>query len=243
IIIMQNPGYGQDPNYDKKQPTPAPINSPKEKSHKWLYIVGIVIVVAILTIAGFYVMSIMQFSDDSSSEENLLFPDRCGNGVCNLDETIESCPSDCTETPDDPEPTGPIMLLVSPSQKSVNSGETFTLDVLISNAYDVSGFQFKIEYDSGVLEFQDAEEGTFLNNNGDLSTFCVPHIHSEGLVENIACAILGQDSVEGEGVIETLTFKAVSSGSSDIKITNAKIANSDADKIESTITDGEVTVS
>ena len=115
--------------------------------------------------------------------------------------------------------------------------------MVISEAYDVFGFQFDVEYDSDVLEFKEIEEGRFLDNNDQDSTFCVPHKSSDGLVENIACTRLGRGSVEGSGTLQTLTFEAIGAGTSEIKLSNVKIANSKAEKLDSSVSNGDVTVS
>jgi hypothetical protein len=208
-------------------------------SHKHVYIVGIIIAVVILVVAGFYVISMMP-----SSGGDVTLPERCGNGICNFGETEETCPSDChAGDVDTPTTSGPVTLSVLPATKNIGNGQEFTLDVVLSEGNDIFGFQFDVEYDPDVIEFVKAEEGTFLNNNGADSTFCLDEKLSEGLVKNLVCTRLGRGSVNGDGVIEKLTFKALSEGRSDVSLKNVRISNSVPEQVEATISDGEVIVS
>lgn len=138
----------------------------------------------------------------------------------------------------------PLTVSVSPASKSVSNGETFTLDVRVSGASDFYGFQFNVEYDPSILEFQGASEGTFLSKNGQDQTFCVDYKdETSGLVKNIACIRLGEGSVDGEGLLETLTFKATGTGTSEITLSNVKLTNSKAERLDPSILNGEVIVS
>ena len=205
------------------------------KSHKTIYIAGLLIVIAIVAITSIYVFFILPATPVPGEE-------KCGNSFCGLGETHETCPSDCTEPEPPGPPAGPVSLSVSPATKTINNGETFVLDFKIAGASDVFGFQFDVEYNPSVLQFQKSDQGTFLNKNGQDNTFCVDYKNSSGAVRNIACTRLGKGSAEGEGILDKITFKAIGSGTSDVKITNVKIANSNAEKIEAGVVNGEVTV-
>lgn len=205
------------------------------KSHKTVYIAGLLIIILIIAATGIYIFSILPGTVPPPA-------DKCGNNVCDTGETYETCPSDC-ERPVGP--TGPITVSVIPASKSVNNGDTFTLEVKASGAADFFGFQFDVEYNPSVLEFQSLEQGTFLNRNGQDNTFCVDHKvnASIGLVKNIACTRLGKGSVEGEGVLEKITFKAKAAGTSQIRLSKVAMANSKAESIEAIVANGEVKVS
>lgn len=212
-------------------------NGPK-LSHKHVYIIGVIIAVAILAVAAFYVMSVMP--DDDGDD----LPDRCGNGICNFGETPENCPEDCGEPPgDNPPPSGPVIVSLSPAIRNIGIGQEFTLDVTLSDGNEIYGFQFEAEYDPSILEFVGSEEGNFLNKNGADSTFCLDEKASGGHVKNIACTRLGQGSASGDGIIMKLMFKALSEGTSAIELGNVRILNSVPEQVKSTVQDGEVIVS
>ena len=146
--------------------------------------------------------------------------------------------------PDDIEAECIDGVCVNPSTKYVNNGETFKLDVEVAGISDLYGFQFDVVYDKNILEFRGASQGTFLNRNGQDQTYRMPYNNeTAGLVENIVCVRLGSiGSVDGEGILETIRFKAIGTGTSPITLSNVKLANIEASKIDSSVSNGEVVV-
>ncbi len=196
-----------------------------------IYIAGAVAIILIVVVTAFYILSLPPGKTGPV----------CGNGICESGETYETCPQDCEEAEI---PSGPATLSFSPSVKSVGTGETFTIDLRISNAKNLFGFQFDLEYDPNILEFMEATEGGFISRNGNDNKFCVEYKKNEsGLVKDIACTRLGSGSVEGGGVLEKITFRAIGPGTTKLKILNVKLASSEAEKLESEVLEGEVTVS
>ncbi|MCX6817885.1 MAG: cohesin domain-containing protein [Candidatus Aenigmarchaeota archaeon] len=229
---------GGKENAKKQDVKPAKENSAGGKSHKKIYMAGAAIAIAVLCVTAYYVLVVMQTPIEH------LPTGFCGNGICDSGESIAACPQDCKETPVVPDiPSGPVTVSVSPASLSAANGETFTLEFMVSGASDFFGFQFDVEYDPAILQFQNVEHGAFLNNNGQDNTFCVDYKTSSGIVENIACTRLGRTAVQGSGVLEKITFKAIASGRSQIKISGLKLANSKAAEIQATVSNGEVNVS
>ncbi len=130
----------------------------------------------------------------------------CGDDTCDEGEDYTTCPSDCQ---------APVVseqrVLVNPATQTAGVGEDVTVDVLIFNASDLYGFQFNLNYDPNILEFKNATEGTFLNENGDADTLHLPPSNpSPGLIKNAVCVRKGQiGGVDGDGILETLTFTAL----------------------------------
>ena len=133
---------------------------------------------------------------------------------------------------------------VIPISISVDKGDEFTLNIEISNVADLYGFQIDIRYDPGVLEFIAANEGNFLNNNSEIDTFWIPpNSLTTGLIDNIACIRKGQVSgANGDGILVTITFKAIEGGLSEIILQNVILINSNSGHISFTISNGEVLV-
>ncbi|NIO21856.1 MAG: hypothetical protein GTN76_14280 [Candidatus Aenigmarchaeota archaeon] len=202
------------------------------KSHKSVYIIGILVVIAIIAVASYYVLTIWEGQPSVSN---------CGNAVCDPGETYTNCPSDCQQPPP---PSGPQKVSVSPSTQNVNVGNTVKVEIKISNANDLYGFQFDIEYNPDLLKYESIEEGGFLSRNGADTTYPMNGTASSGAVEDIVGTRLGGvGGVNGEGTLEILTFTALSAGDSEIKISNIKFLNSKIQEIQTNVENGQVTVS
>lgn len=134
-------------------------------------------------------------------------------------------------------------LRITPSEAIVNEGESFSLEVAVSGSKDLFGYQFNIEYDPEMLEFQGIEEGGFLSINNQEQLFCVEHDSAKaGLVKNIACTRMGGEGLDGSGALKKITFKALKAGSSQITILNAKLVDSKAETIPMAVASGKVII-
>ncbi len=103
---------------------------------------------------------------------------------------------------------------VDPKEVNVKVGQSFTVNVSITNVSQLRGFDFCLSYDPAILEFTELEEGAFLKNHGQ--TFMI-NLTTKGLVW-LAVVLYhpqGQDiSANGSGVLASITFKAVKVGES-----------------------------
>jgi hypothetical protein len=97
---------------------------------------------------------------------------------------------------------------------STNVGDTIQVNIDVSNvqnlwAWDIANLRF----DPSVLNLTQISQGPFLESAG--STIFAPTLQStiaisEGDIPDIPCALLVQGSVNGSGVLATLTFQIVS---------------------------------
>jgi len=98
---------------------------------------------------------------------------------------------------------------------SVNSGDTFDMDIVISNITDLAGWQLTLTYDPAVLIMNDANVDLFITATegsrlADLSA-TVPD--SSG-AHTFIVADLGSVSENGSGTLARMTLQAVGTGSS-----------------------------
>jgi hypothetical protein len=109
--------------------------------------------------------------------------------------------------------TGTIVS-VDPKESSVKVGQTFTVNVNITNVSELMGFDFCLSYDSAILQFAKLEEGSFLRGVG--STFMI-NLTTKGLVW-MALVLYHPNgltiSANGTGILATITFKALTVGES-----------------------------
>lgn len=208
-------------------PQPAKQNNLNRKK---FYAVAAVIVI-IIGFATYYFSSNYLLSRAINETPEIITPNvTCGDGVCNGYETYEICPADCTSPPVNTD----VKLTVNPQQITVSSGDSPTFQIEISSVSNLYGFQFDLNYDPKFLQFTKATEGTLLKSN-DVSTFCIEPKVTVGAIENsvtIACTRLGAaGGISGSGLLESVTFTTVASGTAQVKLTNVKLVDSSAKKI------------
>jgi hypothetical protein len=139
---------------------------------------------------------------------------------------------------------GDPMIFVEPSSLNVSGQAGFSLEIRISNVTDLAAFQFDVGFDPGVLSAISPAEGTFLPGGG--LTFFIPGVVDDvgGTIGGTADTLIGFGSgVSGNGVLATLSFTAVGSGTSAITLFNVLLLDSNLYGIEPTIQNGSVDVS
>ena len=103
-----------------------------------------------------------------------------------------------------------------PSSTSVSTGDTFELNILISDAIvDLMGYSLTVWFNDMVLGVQNVTEGDLLLYSGHQTFF---EWTNQGSVTNsisVNGAILG-NTVSGPGWLCTLTFEAIQTGTSGI---------------------------
>jgi hypothetical protein len=161
------------------------------------------------------------------------------NAICEplLKETAQNCLGDCTVTPSN------TAVFVSPGKVSFNTGGIVTLDLGAANIPNLFGFQFDISYNPNLLEFYGLQEGTFLSNNGQYTTYCINYTYTPGLIKNIACTKLGGTGLTGSGTLERISFRTLAAGTSNIILSNVKLSDPNSARIGATILNGQVIIS
>jgi len=122
-------------------------------------------------------------------------------------------------------------------------GETFTIDVKISDAIDVFAWDFKLSWNASILNFTGIEEGNFLTGFEQTPTYFVNKTYQdeEGLdYIGVACTLLGPDTpgVIGPGTLATVTFLVESRGETALDLYDTQLRDSRISPIEHTATDG-----
>jgi hypothetical protein len=102
------------------------------------------------------------------------------------------------------------------SVKDVPTGETFSVDVTISDASDIYGWQVNMTFNAGVLSVEGATEGSFLKNV-NATAWPNPKIDNDNgfvLISDSFYPPYPSAGAGGGGVLATITFKVKSGGSS-----------------------------
>jgi len=132
-------------------------------------------------------------------------------------------------------PTAIISLKVR--EKSYEIGSNITVYIVVSNISNLYGWQAGLKFNSNVLECISFEKGeqlptvnlntTYLYDESlfqggeGVSLWYPPKINNElGIVSPAACTLTGDDSVSGSGILAKITFKVLSIGDFDLRLTN-----------------------
>jgi hypothetical protein len=115
-------------------------------------------------------------------------------------------------------------LSVQPANSfGINLGDTFSINITVSNVIDLDGWQFSLYYQSAILNATDYSEGPFLQTGGATTFFSTVNFTDHyndtfGVVSFNDLRFSIPTGVDGSGTLITITFKAVGSGPSVLHI-------------------------
>jgi len=139
------------------------------------------------------------------------------------------------------------VFLDPPTQTVGAIGDFFTVNVSIADVFDLYGYEFKLYYNSTVINGTQVIEGSFLKSGGGtlfrIMNF-TDHYNSTHGVLWIVCSLLGNVSgVSGSGVLATIKFESVSVGDSvPLDLVDVELFDSGGSPIPHEVLDGTVTV-
>jgi hypothetical protein len=114
------------------------------------------------------------------------------------------------------------IVAVDPTQTHVTVGQTFSININITDVSGLVGFDFILSYDKSILNLTDIELGPFLKTAGG-STFLI-NLTTAGQIWLAACLYQPGGwtgiSANGSGVLATATFVAAAPGSSSLDLSS-----------------------
>ncbi len=126
----------------------------------------------------------------------------------------------------DPETTATPQVLMMPASGEVLVGDRVSITVAISSATNVGHVPFHVTFNPGVLQFDHAEEGSFLGSDGIPTAFFAAAT-SSGAEVVIGLSRLGQEQGNhGGGNLCVLHFNAVGPGDAGLGFASAKVRDS-----------------
>ena len=118
------------------------------------------------------------------------------------------------------------------SPTPIHTGDTFTLDILAENVFDMAGWQFDIAFDRNALEAIDVSEGDFLKTDGGSTFFQGGSIdNAAGKITGLSAARLSTQGVSGTGMLLQVRFKAKSAGETQLTLQNFQFGSVTGDSI------------
>jgi hypothetical protein len=111
------------------------------------------------------------------------------------------------------------ILSIQPPETNVGLGETFSLDVMVSDVEDLFGFQFNLLFNPGILSGFNLSLGPFLGSDGaETNTFLNTINNSTGTASFGAQRLSpdGNLSGTGSGILASIDFTSQAVGTSPI---------------------------
>jgi hypothetical protein len=141
--------------------------------------------------------------------------------------------------------TGPeTTVFVSPKESNVEAGQTFTVNITITDVSGLVGFDFHLSYNTSILTLVSVELGPFLSTAGG-DTFLINKTTS-GQIWLAACLYQPTGwtgiSANGTGVLANATFKATAPGESPLDLFSENPYNPDAVQLVKDPTIGAVPI-
>lgn len=122
--------------------------------------------------------------------------------------------------------TGPAMVL----RRTGTGSQVLEIEVAVQEASGLYGLFFDLTYPSAVLSFEGATEGDFLSSGGEPTAFQVAEDDGRLIV---GLTRLGQTGGRGgSGVLMTLRFRAIASGSGALSFSRNEAQQPNAEPID-----------
>ena len=133
------------------------------------------------------------------------------------------------------------IVAVYPQAVTAYVDSTFAVNITIADVTDLWSWGLKLEWNSSVLGFVDAEEGPFLKSIG--STSWIPIVLQADLIF-ISCTsmVVPIEGVSGSGVLATITFNATELGDANLTMSEVDLEDVDGNHISCTVVNGQVIV-
>ena len=135
---------------------------------------------------------------------------------------------------------------VTVDNRDVSVGDTFTIDVTVDpEGNSVYSAQYDLTFDPTILQVTDQEKGDFLTQDGKNSIEAKNDFNNTiGKLEYGETRMGVTSGVIGAGVLATITFEAVSAGSTDLVLSDVVVGDPNAQPIEGVVLNpGTVNVS
>ena len=126
---------------------------------------------------------------------------------------------------------------------TVNNGSNFQVDVTISPLVPIAGAQFNLSFNPNLVNVNSISEGNLFKQNGAQTYFMAGNIDNvAGTIKNVACSIIGNNSVSSQGILATIYFTAKSVGDCPLILSNVIVANQQAQSVNTTINNGDILI-
>lgn len=137
--------------------------------------------------------------------------------------------------------TSEVTVLVSPSSISVEVNQIFEVGINVSGVSDLYGWEFKLGWNTSLLEAVNVTEISFLKNGAD--TYIVSKMsNAYGWVLAGCTRLRNIAGANGNGTLATIEFRAKKEGTCTLDLYDTKLVNSQRQLTPHSTIDGVVTI-
>jgi len=109
---------------------------------------------------------------------------------------------------------------------SIRMNDRFNINIVASNATDLTNALFVLSFDPALLDYDGASEGAFLKMDGKQTSFQATGIKNSGQVSVNLRRTGNTGGVTGSGVLAVLSFKAKSPGTAGLGFQSSELTDS-----------------
>jgi hypothetical protein len=139
----------------------------------------------------------------------------------------------------------PVVISVEPANIEVSEGKTFKVDITVDpNGAEVRGVEYKLQFDTTLLNATDQSKGAFLSPDGTSTLNMLNKINNTiGIIKYGETRTEGETGVTTPGILATITFNAIESGVGSLTLGDVVISDPNATEIHNiSIDDGRCTI-
>jgi hypothetical protein len=130
---------------------------------------------------------------------------------------------------------------IDPISQTVDTPNTFNVDVVIDDVSGLGAFELRIEFDPTVVQGVSIDKGSFLGSTGR-DAQCAPNLSANSI--SLTCVTLNTvpPGASGSGTLATAVFSATAAGTTALHLAGVLLTDPAAVVIPTQTTDGSVTV-
>ena len=131
-----------------------------------------------------------------------------------------------------------VVSFTPPVMESPGLAQQFTIDIDITNASDVFGYQITLTFDSTALAYVIVENGDFLA--GSIGPPTLPPVVTDGEIKFGATLLGAVSGANGDGTLATVTFEVIDVKTSTLGL-DVKVVDSNDEQLELATESGTIT--
>ena len=130
------------------------------------------------------------------------------------------------------------------TQISKQAGLDITVEIVVEEVKNLSGFQLNFSFNEDVLKVVEVTEGSFLKSDGSSTFWQPPDVENKaGKIRSVVGARVSTEGVDGSGALASIQFKAKKTGTSNLTLSDVQLSDVQGNAIPIVTEGGSVEVS